>query len=90
MGNVLHGNIGVPERLEFTVVGAAANEAARLEGLCKTLGEGLLISGAFRRCFPGRLVSLGRHTLRGVAETQEVFTLPEKAEASRARPYRAG
>jgi adenylate cyclase len=76
MGDVTYGNIGVPERLEFTVIGAAANEAARLEGLCKTLDQPLLISSAFKRCFPAGLVSLGFHTLRGVSAPVEVFTLP--------------
>ena len=77
MGDVTYGNIGVAERLEFTVVGAAANEAARLEGLCKALNRSVLISGEFQRCFPGELISLGVHTLRGVRAPQEVFTLPE-------------
>jgi len=81
MGDVTYGNIGVAERLEFTVIGAAANEAARLEGLCKTLNRSVLISGEFKRCFPGELVSLGRHTLRGVRTPQEVFTLPETADS---------
>ena len=77
MGDVTYGNIGVAERLEFTVIGAAANEAARLEGLCKTLDRSVLISGEFKRCFPGELVSLGLHTLRGVRSSQEVFALPQ-------------
>jgi adenylate cyclase len=76
MGDVTYGNIGVPERLEFTVIGAAANEAARMEGLCKTLNQPLLISSEFRRCFPGEVVSLGFHTLRGVNAPEEIFTLP--------------
>ncbi len=66
----------VPERLEFTVIGAAANEAARLEGFCKTLNQPLLISSAFEGCFPGVLVSLGFQTLRGVSAPEEIFTLP--------------
>ncbi len=76
-GEVMYGNIGVPERLEFTVIGAAANEAARLESLCKTLDKPILISARFESCFPGKLVSLGHHPLRGVSDPQEVFTLPE-------------
>ena len=75
-GDVTYGNIGVPERLEFTVIGAAANEAARLEGLCKTLDQPLLISSAFKGCFPGELISLGFHALRGVSAPVEIFTLP--------------
>jgi adenylate cyclase len=76
MGDVTYGNIGVPQRLEFTVIGSAANEAARLEGLCRTLNQPLLISAEFQRCFPGELISLGHHTLRGLPGFVEVFTLP--------------
>ncbi|MDP7668379.1 MAG: adenylate/guanylate cyclase domain-containing protein [Rhodospirillales bacterium] len=75
-GDVTYGNVGIPERLEFTVISAAANEAARLQDLCKTLDHSLLISAQFKRCFPGKLVSLGFHALRGVGTPQEVFTLP--------------
>lgn len=75
MGDVMYGNIGVPGRLEFTVVGAAANEAARLEGLCKPLNKSILISAEFEHCIPGELVSLGRHELRGVSTPREIFTL---------------
>lgn len=76
MGEVTYGNIGVPQRLEFTVIGAAANKAARLESLCKILDQPVLISSDFKRCFPEELVSLGFHSLRGVGAHQEIFTLP--------------
>ena len=76
VGDVTYGNIGTPERLEFTVIGAAANEAARIESLCKTLDTPVLISDDFARYFPETLVSLGRHRLRGVAGEREIFTLP--------------
>lgn len=76
MGEVTYGNIGVPGRLEFTVIGAAANEAARLEGMCKELDTSILISQEFRKCFAGPVISLGIHKFRGVGEPQEVFTIP--------------
>ncbi len=77
VGDVMYGNIGVPQRLEFTVIGKAANEAARLEGMCKELGEPIVISSTFPRCFPGEMRSLGTHSLRGVSEPQEVFALTD-------------
>jgi adenylate cyclase len=80
IGDVMYGNIGVPERLQFTVIGAAANEAARLAGLCKTLGKEVLISSAFPRCFPNEMISLGFHRLRGVKHLQEIFTLCDDHE----------
>ncbi|MDP6623565.1 MAG: DUF427 domain-containing protein [Alphaproteobacteria bacterium] len=76
LGEVSYGNIGTTERLEFTVIGAAANQAARIEGLTKTLGRKILISDDFAREYPQALVSLGRHALRGVDTEREIFTLP--------------
>jgi len=79
MGEVTYGNIGVPGRLEFTVIGAAVNEAAKLESLSKKLDQPVLISGDFARCSPGGLISIGRHTLPGIARPLEVFVpQPEK------------
>ena len=45
IGEVMYGNIGVPGRLEFTVIGSAANEAARLAALCRELDQSVLILG---------------------------------------------
>jgi len=74
MGDVLYGNIGTPTRIEFTVIGAAANEAARIESLTKTLGVPLILSAPVARHVPGSR-SLGIHRLRGVGEPVELFTL---------------
>jgi adenylate cyclase len=78
VGKVLYGNIGTLERLDFTVVGSAVNEASRIEGLCRPLQRKVLVSGAFHEsatACAGRLVSLGVHALRGIREPQELFTL---------------
>jgi adenylate cyclase len=77
LGDVLYGNIGTPKRIEFSVIGAAANEAARIEALCKTLGRSLLVSQAVARYLDGTWRSLGAHALRGVGEPIELFTAPE-------------
>lgn len=74
MGDVLYGNIGTPTRIEFTVIGAAANEAARIESLTKTLGVPLILSAPVARHVAGSR-SLGIHRLRGVGEPVELFTL---------------
>ncbi len=75
VGDVMYGNLGVPQRMQFTVIGAAANEAARLAGMCKDLGRWVLVSSAFPRCFPNQMVSLGHHVMRGIDTPQEIFTL---------------
>ncbi|MCB9675753.1 MAG: adenylate/guanylate cyclase domain-containing protein [Alphaproteobacteria bacterium] len=77
-GEVVYGNIGAAERLDFTVIGRAVNEASRVEGMCKPLGQSLLVTRAFAaHCPDGLLRSLGEHTLRGVAAPQELLTLAE-------------
>jgi adenylate cyclase len=73
VGDVLYGNIGTEERLEFSVIGAAANEAARIEAMSKSLDAPIVVSGAFARFLPDRLRPLGRHTLRGVGAPQELY-----------------
>ena len=76
MGELTYGNIGTPTRIEFTVIGAAANEAARIEALCKVLEVDFLVSEQVARALPQPWRSLGLHTLRGVGDKMELFTLP--------------
>ena len=73
IGDVMYGNIGTASRLEFTVIGAAANEAARIEGLCKTLGQSVLLSEDFVGTCPGDYVTLGRHELPGTGRSVALF-----------------
>ena len=79
IGNLMYGNIGTSGRLDFTVIGSAVNEASRIESMCKTLGQTVLVSSEFARHFPDKLVTLGVHTLRGVSTPQELFTLSQPA-----------
>lgn len=76
IGPVTFGNVGTEDRLDFTVIGPAVNRAARLEGLTKDLGVPVLASAEFKEMTTQPLVSMGKHTLRGVPEPVEVFTLP--------------
>lgn len=76
LGRVHYGNIGTPERLEFSVIGVAANKAARIEALCKDTGEDVVLSASMAAGLGAPCRSLGRFPLRGVAEPEEVFALP--------------
>lgn len=75
-GEILWGNIGAADRLDFTAIGPAVNLVSRLEGLCKPLGRSVLISGAVAENTATTLMPLGEHSLRGIADPCAVFTLP--------------
>jgi len=78
LGELLYGNLGGPRRLDFTVLGSAVNEAARIEALCASLDQKVIVSWAFHEAAGdarNRLVSLGRYAMKGVARPQELFTL---------------
>jgi adenylate cyclase len=73
LGDVIYGNVGAPDRLDFTAIGPAVNLATRLEGLTKRLDRPLLCSRDFAGAYPGKLVSLGFQPVRGLAEPEEIF-----------------
>ncbi|MGF1641006.1 MAG: adenylate/guanylate cyclase domain-containing protein [Rhodospirillales bacterium] len=72
-GEVFFGNIGAPERLDFTVIGQAVNTASRVEGLTKVLGRPILMTAAVARGLADPPENLGLHVLRGLAEPVEIF-----------------
>jgi len=65
LGQMIYGNVGVPERLQFTVVGAAVNEVVRVQDLTKQLGCSLLATATFADAAAGPWRPLGEHRLRG-------------------------
>ena len=77
LGEVLYGNVGAIDRLDFTVIGPAVNEVARMETLCQPLGCKVLVSAELAAAVGDdpRLYSLGRHALRGVREGRELYGL---------------
>ncbi len=77
VGEILWGNIGAADRLDFTAIGPAVNLVSRLEGLCRPLAKTVLVSGALAAQTEMPLIPLGTHGLRGIASPCAVFTLPE-------------
>jgi adenylate cyclase len=79
IGDVLYGNIGSANRLDFTCIGPAVNFAARLEKLTGQLGRAILASDEFARHSPSDFASLGEFTLPGFGAAQSVFGLADEA-----------
>jgi class 3 adenylate cyclase len=78
LGEMLWGNIGAADRLDFTAIGSAVNLVSRLEGLCRPLGKAVLVSGTLAAETSVPLIPLGTHALRGIASPCAVFTVPEE------------
>ena len=77
LGEMMWGNIGAADRLDFTAIGPAVNLVSRLEGLCRPLDRAVLISGAFAAEATAPLIPLGEHALRGIAARCAVFTVAD-------------
>ena len=73
-GTVVYGNIGTASRLEFTVIGKAANEAARIEAQCKELGETILVSDTFAGHLDHAWKSHGEFELRNIGHPIEILS----------------
>ena len=88
IGEVFYGNIGSRERLDFTVIGPAVNEVARIAAMCRSADRDVLLSADFAAALAVAVaippVSIGRYALRGVARPQELFTLDRTTEEPRA------
>jgi adenylate cyclase len=76
VGDVMYGNIGTAQRLDFTVIGPAVNLTARLESLTAQLAEPILVSAEIAQALGPGPESVGRHTLKGMAAPVEAFRPP--------------
>jgi adenylate cyclase len=81
VGDVLYGNIGSGNRLDFTSIGPAVNLAARLEKLAGQLGRSIVASQGFANHCGDAFAPIGRFPVAGFADEQTAFGLPDEADA---------
>ena len=77
-GEVMAGNLGSSNRLEYTVIGSTVNVASRLEGLTRRFEDhSILISGELRELLGDavEVIDLGAQMLKGWPNPIQVFAL---------------
>lgn len=79
VGNILYGNIGGGNRLDFTCIGPAINLAARLEKITGRLGRTVVASEGFANVCPRDWHELGEFPIAGFSKAQRVYGLAEEA-----------
>lgn len=78
VGNILYGNIGGGNRLDFTCIGPAVNLAARLEKITGRLGRTVVASESFANVCREGWHELGEFPIAGFARAQRVYGLAEE------------
>jgi len=88
-GPVVAGNIGSPQRMEFTVIGDAVNITWKMQELTKKVSVDLVVSKTVESLIVEHfeLHSMGKHALHSVPGEWEVFALSQPIAAPPREPY---
>jgi class 3 adenylate cyclase len=78
-GDMIAGNVGSRERVTYTIVGDAVNQAARLQVKTRDLGRPILLTESTRAAIGGSngfvLHPVGAVPLKGIAAPVEVYAV---------------
>ena len=82
-GDVSYGNVGAPDRLDFTVLGPHVNLASRTESLCSRLSAQVLCTEDFAKLddHADAWMSRGEHDVKGVSDPVHIYELITPATA---------
>ncbi|MCA9637390.1 MAG: adenylate/guanylate cyclase domain-containing protein, partial [Myxococcales bacterium] len=86
-GEAIAGNIGAPQRLDYTVIGDSVNVCARIESTCKTLDQDILISEVTRELLGDAAVVSEPYDiqLKGKSQSTRILALLDLHEEEGAR-----
>ena len=79
VGDVLYGNVGGVNRLDFTCIGPAVNLTSRLEGLTGRLNRIILVSAEFARYCDAELIPAGEFMLAGFVKPEMALGVQDEA-----------
>jgi adenylate cyclase len=82
MGEIMYGNIGSNDRLDFTVIGEAVNLTSRIAGMCGELQKAVLASEEFAKEIAVTWEEIGEHKLKGIAKPRKIYAIPEEIQAA--------
>lgn len=88
LGEIMYGNIGSNDRLDFTVIGEAVNLTSRIAGMCGELGKAVLASEEFAEEVGVKWENIGKHKLKGITLARKIFGIPEELQMEEYRKKR--